>query len=565
MDRWFFIFLVGFLGAGGEVVLTIENKDYSLRQFYAHYPKKQWVIADSVKKNDVFTDFILRELCILEAKKQGLENDPIIAVEIHGRLQQLLVNESYEQLVALPLINPDYIVDARTFSRTELFLNHILVGYSGANLMNPPKRTTDDALILAQNIKNDFIEGGDFGALAEKYSDDPSAFRNSGALGWVQWGQWGATVPEFQYAAFRLDENVLSDPVLTAFGYHLILVTGSRPSDYQFMSDEEYEVAIINLSKGSVRDKLRGAAIAYDSLQIEKHGVYFNNDAVLKIVRSFGLKQKESTISNRMNINVVDFLDSITDIGVVCVYAGRGYGPRWFANKIKRIPASRQPDLDSEDRIISVFKTIILQDIALRNGYLLEVDNSISYRQRKNDIISDILYNAYLKSLLSSVPVPDTSDVWQYYNKNMAEKYMDMGSVLIREIRVAGRSLADSLLALVNAGSDFDLIAREYSLVNPDKGGLLEPFSKNKNQALFNASTLLLPGEISPVLAMPGNQFSIILLEEKISGKPLDFDRVYSRIEAVLTKEWGDAAKRGGVDSLINKYSIHRHFGALVQ
>ena len=38
--------------------------------------------------------------------------------------------------------------------------------------------------------------------LAQKYSDDPSVEKNSGSLGWVQ---WGATVPEFQLAAFALE------------------------------------------------------------------------------------------------------------------------------------------------------------------------------------------------------------------------------------------------------------------------------------------------------------------------------------------------------------------------
>ena len=45
----------------------------------------------------------------MEAKKLGFERDPYVAVKIYNRSLQLLVNESYEQLVALPLINPDDI------------------------------------------------------------------------------------------------------------------------------------------------------------------------------------------------------------------------------------------------------------------------------------------------------------------------------------------------------------------------------------------------------------------------------------------------------------------------
>ena len=80
-------------------------------------------------------------------------------------------------------------------------------------------------------------------------------------MGWVQ---WGATVQEFQIVAFNLDAGEFSDPVLTDFGYHIILVTDSRPSDFQYLSDEAYENIIFNLTKNTVRDKLYNAALEYD-------------------------------------------------------------------------------------------------------------------------------------------------------------------------------------------------------------------------------------------------------------------------------------------------------------
>ena len=127
--------------------------------------------------------------------------------------------------------------------------------------------------------------------MAKKYSDDPSASLNLGSLGWVRWGE---TVPKFQSAAFMLEPGSVSSPVLTSFGYHVIVAEDRRLSDYQYLSDEEFESAIINLSKRTVRDKLRPAAIAYDSLQIIKSGLHFNSDAILKISQTYNnlLKKK---------------------------------------------------------------------------------------------------------------------------------------------------------------------------------------------------------------------------------------------------------------------------------
>ena len=152
MTSWFFVCLFCLLGAKDGTVLTIDSEEYSLQQFYTHFSKKQWESVDSTKRDNVFADFIKRELCVLEAKKLGLENSPDMAIKIRDLSHRLLVNESYEQLVAWPLINLDDIEDSRIFAQNELLISHILIGFAGASLAQQPKRSIDDAFILAQNI-----------------------------------------------------------------------------------------------------------------------------------------------------------------------------------------------------------------------------------------------------------------------------------------------------------------------------------------------------------------------------------------------------------------------------
>ena len=230
--------LFSFICASEGTILTIDENEYSLYSFFSRYPKKQWERADSLQRDKMFTDFVKRELCILEAEKLGFQNDPGVAVKIRDRSLQILVNESYEHFVATPLISPADLDAARENAKKELFASHVLVGHAGAYLGKPPQRTVDEALILSQQIKGEYEAGESFSVLAEKYSDDPGAINNSGSLGWVQ---WGATVPKFQQVAFMLDVGVLSAPVLTNFGYHLILISDVRPSGLQHMSDDAYE------------------------------------------------------------------------------------------------------------------------------------------------------------------------------------------------------------------------------------------------------------------------------------------------------------------------------------
>ena len=67
------------------------------------------------------------------------------------------------------------------------------------------------------------IEGGEsFADLAKQHSSCPSG-KEGGDLGWFTRGQM---VKPFEDACFNGAENVVSDPVKTQFGYHLIMVTG---------------------------------------------------------------------------------------------------------------------------------------------------------------------------------------------------------------------------------------------------------------------------------------------------------------------------------------------------
>ena len=66
--------------------------------------------------------------------------------------------------------------------------------------------------------------GGDFAALAQKYSEDATAARG-GDLGFVLRGR---TVKPFEDAAFALQAGQVSEMVETRFGFHLIKVEERR-------------------------------------------------------------------------------------------------------------------------------------------------------------------------------------------------------------------------------------------------------------------------------------------------------------------------------------------------
>lgn len=97
---------------------------------------------------------------------------------------------------------------------------------------NPKKEDSIAVLQLALKVKAELENGGDFGALATNYSDDPSAKINKGDLGYFTGLQM---VQQFEEAAYTLPVGSISDPILTDFGYHIIQVSGrqANPGEVQ--------------------------------------------------------------------------------------------------------------------------------------------------------------------------------------------------------------------------------------------------------------------------------------------------------------------------------------------
>jgi peptidyl-prolyl cis-trans isomerase SurA len=83
---------------------------------------------------------------------------------------------------------------------------------------------------LADSLAQAIRDGADFAQVARRRSADPATRDQGGELGWVRRGIF---VPEFEAAAFRLKPGTISNPVYTAFGFHIIQVQRSQPAEVQ--------------------------------------------------------------------------------------------------------------------------------------------------------------------------------------------------------------------------------------------------------------------------------------------------------------------------------------------
>lgn len=125
--------------------------------------------------------------------------------------------------------------------------------------------TYDEAINIKEEIESRKIS---FTDAALKYSMCPSNM-NGGSLG--SFGRGKMVIP-FEEAAFNADINVLTDPVETEFGFHLILVEDFRGGYTKEFEDVKEEI-IANLKKKeelnnykSIMKKLKEKYYVLDSI-----------------------------------------------------------------------------------------------------------------------------------------------------------------------------------------------------------------------------------------------------------------------------------------------------------
>jgi peptidyl-prolyl cis-trans isomerase SurA len=89
-------------------------------------------------------------------------------------------------------------------------------------------RNDDESHTLLQKLSAAIQKGGDFAALAKKYSDDPGSALKGGDLGWTSPGQM---VPEFEKTVADTGIGATSAPFRTQFGWHILQVLERREQD----------------------------------------------------------------------------------------------------------------------------------------------------------------------------------------------------------------------------------------------------------------------------------------------------------------------------------------------
>ncbi|MDB4909892.1 MAG: SurA protein [Gemmatimonadetes bacterium] len=129
------------------------------------------------------------------------------------------------------------------------------------------------AVLKAESLYVEISKGGDFEQIAKRESMDPSTKELGGDLGWRRRGDF---VPEFDRVYFGLRPGLVSPPVKTVFGYHLIRVDRVQPAEVKGRhilirpKIDSADVAAARTEAAEVAKQWR-AGVAFDTLRAKHH------------------------------------------------------------------------------------------------------------------------------------------------------------------------------------------------------------------------------------------------------------------------------------------------------
>ncbi len=201
-----------------EVLFTVDDKPYYTDEFLRVYNKNIDLVKDESQKdlNQYLDLFVGYKLKINKANKLGLQNDAKYINEFKSYRSQLSKNYTSDTKVTKALIEEGY-----NRSLKEVKASHILILLDE----NAAPPDTLKAYNQAIDIRKKALAGEDFGDLAVKFSQDPSAKDNKGDLGYFSAFRM---VYAFENAAYKTKVGEISMPARTRFGYHLIKVADIR-------------------------------------------------------------------------------------------------------------------------------------------------------------------------------------------------------------------------------------------------------------------------------------------------------------------------------------------------
>lgn len=278
--------------------------------------------------------------------------------------------------VSYVVVGPDKLVDPASFQEAEALAwyeanksefgraeqiraRHILIPVPE----DAPEEQQQAARERLEKALAELGQGKDFAEVADAYNVEGAA-GPGGELGWILRDQM---VPAFEEAAFALEPGIISDPVRTRFGWHVILVDEKKEGGTQAFSEAEAEVRkalarekgmekLNDVLDGLIEDNITGRPLTEAALRFG-----------LKAERSGPLNQEE--LMHKLGIKPEGAQALLSAPAGAPLDTALEAGDQYVIARVEAsVPASVRPFAEVREEVADILKKEKALELAMAEG-----------------------------------------------------------------------------------------------------------------------------------------------------------------------------------------------------
>ena len=194
----------------------INNKQDLINELYEE-------IIDGEDFDDVAVEFSKGQQALSGGRLGWLKGEqlPDVFVQVASELKNGELSLPFETSSGFHLIKLNAVKGNEPILEEQIKVRHILI---------KTNEVLDDSAAeeKLKTIRQQIIDEGNFGAVAAAVSEDSGSAQDGGDMGWATRSFF---VPEFEEIAYSLEENEISQPFRSRYGWHIIEYLGKRIFD----------------------------------------------------------------------------------------------------------------------------------------------------------------------------------------------------------------------------------------------------------------------------------------------------------------------------------------------
>jgi len=538
------------------IVARVGSAEITAREFRERFELTPWPgkhkkgFLDVIKEQFLYA-MIAERVLAFEAENEGYAADPGIDMAM-SRLERWYAKDKLyaEEVRKTILISEEDLREEFVRDQTDVFVSFLYF------------ESPVEASVVWQSIR----DGTPFNRII---LENPDHMVQNHKV------EWNTTVPQLLYAVDTLEVGEVSEPIPTQYGYYIVKVesrfTNPLLTEASFRAQEKSLEKRLRtrLEKPQAREYVgdvigdrrleahgRGIRLIGEQFErvLQRKRVYDVSDHHIIMFNDLDFDEMIYALRDNLDVPAIQVLEEDWSIKETLDRL-RLYGV-WF-EKDPGVPLLPQ----LRDLLEELAVDEILAQKALGRNYHRHPD----VRRELETWRIHYLAELYKRDLIRGLEV-DEDAMYDYYERH-ADMYTRPFLVNIREVLVATQAEAQSIMSEVDAGRDFEELARLHSLRDwaARQGGEFGLFPSTLYGDIGRIAATLDIGELYGPLPVPEGYSVFKLLDKKQTDTDLNqtFDDVRESIRQILLQNKSAGILSKKINSLLDEYGFSVDYNKL--